>query len=127
MLPSKVRTFYFNYNGDLRQYEGTFTVLANLNIGQRHALALEKNRLLGNLQNPTDDLVGYSLILAELRTKIIDGPDWWKESQGGSLLEEEGVLVELFKSIQKAEQEWKEELKSKAQPQKSSQETEKKE
>lgn len=115
-LPNKEKTFHFTYEGELKKYEGTFTILAHLNIGQKHALALEKTKLLGSYANPTDDLAGYAIVLANLRIKIVDGPEWWKQSQGGMLIEDEGALVALYSEIQKAEAEWLEELKKKAQP-----------
>lgn len=115
-LPSKERTINFSFDGDIKSYDGIFTVLAHLNVGQKHALSLEKTRLLGNYSNPTDDLAGFAIILANLRAKIVDGPEWWKQSAGGSSIEEEEVLVALYQEIQKAEVEWKEELKKKSQP-----------
>jgi hypothetical protein len=113
-LPSKERTFDFSYQGTVKKYEGTFTVLAHLNVGQKHALALEKTRLLGNYSNPTDDLAGFAIVLANLRIKIIDGPEWWKQSQGGLTIEDEDALVALYREVQKAEEEWIKELKKKA-------------
>lgn len=114
-LPNKEKTFDFEYQGDLKKYDGTFTVLAHLNVGQKHALSLEKTRLLGNYANPTDDLAGFAIILANLRIKIVDGPEWWKQSQGGSTIEDEDALVALYREVQKAEAEWKEDLKKKTQ------------
>lgn len=115
-LPNKEKTFTFEYQGDLKKYEGVFTVLAHLNVGQKYALSLEKTRLLANYANPTDDLAGFSVVLATLRTKIIDSPEWWKQSQGGATIEDEEALVALYKEVQKAEDQWREELKKKTQP-----------
>jgi len=116
-LLTKERTVDISCTGEVtgKKYEGSFTVLCSLNIGQRHALALEKTRLLGNHSNPTDDLIGLSVILANLRIKVVDGPEWWKQSKGGSTLEDEEVIVTLFEKIQEAERLWKDSLKQKAQ------------
>ena len=116
-LPSKERTFDVDCTGEItgKRYEGTFTVLCSLNIGQKHALALEKTRLLGNYSSPTEDLISLSVILANLRVKIVDGPEWWKQSRGGSSLEDEEVIVTLYEKISEAERTWKETLKQKAQ------------
>jgi hypothetical protein len=115
-LPSKEKTFDFDYTAELtnKRYDGRFTVLCSLNIGQKHAMALEKTRLLGSYQNPTDDLFGFAIILSNLRAKIIDGPEWWKQSRGGSTIEDEDVLVQLYNKVQEAESQWKENLRQKA-------------
>lgn len=117
-LPSKERTFDFEHVGEDtgKKYEGRFTVLCVLNVGQKHALGLEKTRLLGNYANPTDDLAGLAIILANLRAKIVDAPEWWKQSNGGSILDDESVIVALYRKVQEAEFQWKEDLKKKAQP-----------
>jgi hypothetical protein len=116
-LPSKERTFDFEHVGEDtgKKYDGRFTVLCSLNIGQKHALELEKTRLLGNYANPTDGLAGLSIILANLRAKIVDAPEWWKQSNGGASVEDESALVVLYRKVQEAEFEWKEELKKKTQ------------
>lgn len=118
-LPSKEKTFDFEHVGETtgKEYKGRFTVLCVLNVGQKHALSLEKTRLLGNYQNPTDDLAGLAIILANLRAKVVEAPEWWKQSQGGVLIEDEDALVVLYRKIQEAEFEWKEELKKKTQKQ----------
>jgi len=118
-LPSKEKTFDFQHTGETtgKEYTGRFTVLCVLNVGQKHALSLEKTRLLGNYQNPTDDLAGLAIILANLRAKVVEAPEWWKQSQGGALIEDEDALVVLYRKIQEAEFEWKEELKKKTQKQ----------
>lgn len=115
-LPLKEKTFEFDHVGEDtgKEYKGKFTVLATLTVGQKHALALEKTRLLGNYANPTDDLAGLAIILANLRAKIIDAPEWWKQSAGGANVEDESALVVLYRQVQEAELEWKEELKKKA-------------
>lgn len=116
-LPSKEKTFDFDHVGEDtgKKYEGRFTVLCVLNVGQKHALALEKTRLMGNYANPTDDLSGFATILANLRAKIVDAPEWWKQSNGGSIIDDESALVVLYRKVQEAEFEWKEELKKKSQ------------
>jgi hypothetical protein len=117
-LPSKEKTFDFEHVGDTtgKKYDGRFTTLCVLNVGQKHSLALEKTRLLGNYPNPTDDLAGLAIILANLRAKILDGPEWFKQSNGGAFLEDEDVIVALYRKVQEAEIQWKEDLKKKAQP-----------
>lgn len=116
-LPSKEKTFSFEHTGETtgKKYDGQFTVLCVLNVGQKHALALEKTRLMGNYPNPTDDLAGFAVILANLRAKIVNAPEWWNQSGGGAVIDDEDVLVILYRKITEAETEWKEDLKKKTQ------------
>jgi hypothetical protein len=117
-LPLKEKTFDFEHVGETtgKEYKGRFTVLCVLNVGQKHGLALEKTRLLGNYPNPTDDLAGLAIILANLRAKVLDAPEWWKQSNGGANLDDEDALVVLYRKVQEAEFQWKEDLKKKTQP-----------
>jgi len=116
-LPNKEHVFDFQHTGidTGKKYEGRFTVLCVLNMGQKHKLELEKTRLLGNYQNPTDGLLGMAIILATLRTKIVDAPEWWKQSVGGTLIEDEDALVALFDKVAAAEEEWRQKMKEKSQ------------
>lgn len=116
-LPSKERTFEFSYSGQAtgKKYEGRFTVLCLLNVGQKHLMALEETRLLGNYTNPTPDLEGIAAILSNLRAKIVDAPEWWKQSSGGNILDDEDVLIELYRKIRECEAQWKTDLMEKAQ------------
>lgn len=116
-LPLKEKTFEFDHVGEDtgKEYKGRFTVLCTLTVGQKHSLALEKTRLLGNYANPTDDLAGLAIILANLRAKIVEAPEWWKQSQGGANIDDESALVVLYRQVQEAEFQWKEDLKKKTQ------------
>lgn len=111
-LPKTESVFDFDFISDMGQrYEGRFTVLAVLDLGQKHRLELEKTRLLGNYQNPSDGLVAISTVLASLRTKIVDAPEWWKQSNGGFNLLEEDLIMALYKKVLESEEEWKLKLK----------------
>jgi hypothetical protein len=115
-LPNKESVFDFEHTGELteKKYEGRFTVLCLLDMGQKHRLELEKTRLLGNYTNPTDGLAGIAIILATLRSKVVDGPEWWKQSGGGFNIQDEDTVVALYDKVQAAEVEWREKLKEKA-------------
>jgi hypothetical protein len=116
-LPSKEKTFTFEHIGEDtgKKYDGQFTVRCVLNVGQKHAMALEKTRLMGNYPNPTDDLAGFAVILANLRAKIITAPEWWNQSSAGATIDDEDALVVLYRKITEAEIEWKDDLKKKSQ------------
>jgi len=121
-LPNKQKTFEFDHIGESgKKYDGKFTVLCSLNVGQRVLLAQEKTRILGGHANPTDDLSGFAIILANLRAKIVEGPTWWQQSNGGNLIDDEDAVVALFRKLDEAELAWKDDLKKKAEQAQNSQ------
>lgn len=117
-LPNNESVFDIDVTGDttLKEYKGQFTCLCVLTMGQKHAMQLEKSRLLGSYANPTDDLIGIAVIFSNLRQKLVDGPEWWKQSVGGATIKDENVLVEIYEKIQKAENEWRQKVKDLAAP-----------
>jgi len=117
-LPKNESQFEVDVLGDTtyKKYDGQFTVRCILTMGQKHAMELEKSRLLGSYPNPSADLVGLAEIFANLRAKVIDGPEWWKQSQGGSLIKDENALVILYNKVLDAEDEWKMKVKELAAP-----------
>ena len=114
-LPSTQTVIDFEFTSDLgKKYEGQFTINCLLNMRQKHLLELEKTRLLGNYPNPTDELAGISVILANLRNRIVDGPPWWTQSDGGYNIPDIDALTKLYDEVLKAESEWRIKLKEKA-------------
>ena len=113
-LPKNERTFDFNAVGDNfgKAYNGTFTVRCVLNIFERRLLELEKSKLRSDIVNPTPDLIALTTILANLRLRVKEAPEWWKQSNGGDNMEEENVLVELFDKVMEQETLWRKNLKS---------------
>lgn len=112
-LPSKELVFEFEHIGQTteKKYEGRFTVLGLLDIGQKHRLELEKTKLMGNYLNPTDGLAGLAIILANLRVKLVDGPEWWKQSNGGYSIQDEDVVIALYEKVVASEAEWRQKMK----------------
>lgn len=108
-LPSRESAFDFEHVGadTGKKYDGQFKVLCLLDMGQKHRLELEKTRLMGNYANPTDGLAGLAVILATLRVRIIDAPEWWKQSGGGFGIQDEDALVALYDKVLGAESEWR--------------------
>lgn len=116
-LPKNEATFDFKEVGETtgKSYDGRFTCLCVLNMGKKHQLELEKTRLMSDFVNPTDGLYGIATILANLRVKLTDSPNWWKQSNGGLDIEDEDVLVKLYQVVLTKETEWREAVKKKAQ------------
>jgi hypothetical protein len=117
-LPKNEAVFEVDIQGDttFKQYKGQFTCRCVLTMGQKHAMELEKSRLLGSFANPTGELVGMATIFASLRAKLTDGPEWWKQSVGGVTISDENILLELFNKLEKAEIEWRQKVKELANP-----------
>lgn len=114
-LPTNEVVFDFDFTSDLgKKYDGQFTVRCLLNMRQKHLLELEKTRLLGNYSNPTDELAGISIILATLRARIANAPEWWKQSDGGFNITDVDTLSALYDKVLATEVEWRTKLKEKA-------------
>ena len=118
-LPKNESIFDIDIVGDttFKRYQGQFTVRCVLSAGQRHSMELEKSRLMGTSPQPTDALIGLSEVLGTLRTKIVEAPEWWKQSFGGSNLSDENVLMELYAKIAEEENKWRQKVKEVANPQ----------
>lgn len=113
-LPKKEHIFDFDHTDDEgKRYDGRFTCKCALNIGEKHAVELEKTRLQGNYANPTDTLAGISQVLANLRIRIVDAPTWWQQSDGGSNLDEV-TLMALYSKVTEGDRLWREKLDKKA-------------
>jgi len=114
-LPKKERTFSFSYvsQDSGTAYEGTFTIKCKLNVAEKYQLELEKSRLISDMANPTNGLMGMAIALSTLRTKIVDGPNWWTQGRGISI-EDEDALVTLFDKVEEESLNWRKELEEKA-------------
>ena len=113
-LPANQSTFDFDFTSELgKKFDGRFTVVCLLDVRTKHRLELEKTRLMGNYPNPTDELAGIAVILANLRARIVDGPSWWTQSDGGYNLTDLDALTALYEKVLDAEAEWRTKLKEK--------------
>jgi len=113
-LPITQSVFDFEITSELgKKYDGQFAVHCVLSMRQKHALELEKTRLLGNFASPTDELAGIAVILSNLRARIITGPSWWEQSDGGYNIADIDVLTALYNRVIQAETEWRNKLKEK--------------
>jgi hypothetical protein len=115
-LPKNEASFDFDYVGATtgKKYDGQFTVVCMLNMARKHALEIEKTRLMADFQNPTDGLFGLAVVLANLRVRIVEAPEWWKQSKGGFDILDEDALVALYDKVIDQEAKWRESLKAKA-------------
>ena len=114
-LPTNQSVFDFDFTSEIgNKFQGQFTVLCVLDMKAKHRLELEKTRLMGNYSNPTDELAGSAIMLATLRIRITDAPEWWKQSDGGYNISDFDTLTALYDKVMTAEAEWRSKLKEKA-------------
>jgi hypothetical protein len=116
LLPKKEYTFVFEYEDEmLTKWEGTFLVKTKLTISEIHKMELERSRLLGNAETPSNVLIDISYALPYIKARVIDGPEWYMKNKGSDL-EDIGILYLLFDKVVEAEKKWKEELMEKIKP-----------
>lgn len=115
-LPKNEETFEFKEVGDTtgHVYEGKFTVMCVLNMAGKHSLELEKTRLMADYANPSRGLAGIAISLATVRAKILDAPSWWDNSDGGSLIIDENVVLALYDKCNQVEANWRKQLREQA-------------
>lgn len=115
-LPKNEKSFVLDHTGETtgRKYQGTFTVKCMLSLADKRALEIEKTKLSADLNNPSNELSAIATIIAHLRVKVVDAPDWFKQSIRNLDLLDEDAFVEVYdKCFQKSE-EWLSELKAKS-------------
>ena len=110
----------FSVEGEVtgHKYEGQFTTKCVLSVSDKRVLEIEQSRLSMDLLNPTDNLVAISRVVANLRVRIQDAPDWFDQIIGNLDILDDNVIFELYSKCLDASNEWRDELKKKAAPQK---------
>lgn len=112
-LPKNEKTFQFDKVGEVTgfEYRGQFTVKCALSLADKRLIEIEKSRLSMDLQNPTANLDAISRLVANLRVRVISGPEWFNQQvQSMSILDEE-IVFEVYSLCLKASDEWMKELK----------------
>lgn len=115
-LPKNEKTFMFDKVGEITnfRYEGQFVVKCALSLADKRLIEIEKSRLSMDLQNPTANLDALSRLIANLRVRVISGPEWFNQQvQSMSILDEE-IVFEVYSQCLKASDEWLKELKQAA-------------
>jgi hypothetical protein len=115
-LPKNERSFTVEAVGDTsgHKYEGIFTVKCVLSMQDKHRLELEKTRLLSDFMNPTSQLQAIAVIMANVRARVIQSPEWWRQSDFGNKILDENVIVAIYDKAMEAEDEWKADIAKKA-------------
>jgi hypothetical protein len=81
-------------------YNGKFLVKMVL-TRRENFIADERRRMIvgTNPLGVAPSLNGEAYMLGQLFVRILEGPKWWKDSDGGLDLEDENVIGELYRLI----------------------------
>lgn len=114
-LPKNESGFDFSHVGEVsgKKYEGQFTVKCMLNLADKRIMEIEKSRLTADLQNPTGNLSALGAVVANLRVRIIDGPDWYNQIIMSLDTLDEELIFELYAECLKKSDEWRKSVKEK--------------
>lgn len=117
-LPKNEKSFMFSVEGEVtgHKYEGQFSVKCVLSMADKRILEIEQSRLAMDLLNPTDNLVAIARVVANLRVRVQDAPDWFDQIIANLDILDDNVIFELYSKCLECSSEWVKELKQKSQP-----------
>lgn len=115
-LPKNEKSFLFSKEGEItgHKYDGQFTVKCVLTLADKRILELEQSRLMGDMGNPSDNLKIIAKVIANLRVRIIDAPDWFEQIISNLDIIDENIIFELYGECLKISNDWIEEVRGKA-------------
>lgn len=115
-LPKNEKSFEINLVGEAtgKKYEGTFTVKCILNLSDKRRLEIERSKLSADVANPSDNLSAISGVVANLRVRVVDAPEWFKQSINTLDFLDEEVLFDIFTKCMEKSEEWSSEVKRKS-------------
>jgi hypothetical protein len=114
-LPKNEKTFSIDIVGDTsgQQFAGQFSAKCVLNLAEKRSKELEKTRLLADSANPSNGLSALAEVLAQIRAKLTQWPDWWANLGHGADMLDENVVIHLYDKLSELETEWRNEIKKK--------------
>lgn len=112
-LPKNEKTFMFSKIGETTgiKYEGQFVVKCALSLADKRLIEIEKSRLSADLTNPSGNLDAISRVIANLRVRIISGPEWYNQQVSTMNILDEEIVFDVYGESLKASEEWIKELK----------------
>lgn len=112
-LPKNEKSFMFEKVGEITgyKYDGQFVVKCALSLADKRAIEIEKSRISMDLMNPTGNLDAISRLIANLRVRVISGPEWFNQQVNTMQILDEEVAFEVYSLCLKASEEWIKELK----------------
>jgi hypothetical protein len=114
-LPKNESNFQLEHEGETtgHKYEGRFTIKCVLSLSDKRTVELEQTRLNMDTQNPTVDLSAISRVVANLRVRVKDSPDWFKQAISTLDIIDEDVIFEVYGKCLEKEREWRDSIKKK--------------
>jgi hypothetical protein len=98
-----------------KPFFGSFTVKTVLTRGDRFIADQRRRELLGpNSQDALPDLQLEAFMHGQLMVRVVESPEWWRQSDYGRNIEDANVIVELFNLVREKEDQAKEDLKKSA-------------
>ena len=82
---------------------------AKQRLSHRDKLYRDERRraLLGTKSDEAPEWVQkYAEVFSQLDVRLIEAPSWWKDSAAGLDLEDDNVIVEVYKSAMKVEEDY---------------------
>lgn len=112
-LPKNEKTFHFSKEGEITgfKYEGQFTVKCALSLADKRLIEIEKSRLSVDLMNPTGNLDAISRLIANLRVRVLNGPEWFNQQINTMSILDENIVFEVYSECLKASEDWIKDLK----------------
>ena len=110
-LPSMQHAFHLSVKGsDTGQsYDGDF-IYQRPNYSQKANAAKLTAKLNGDLISIDDTIKFVNSILGHLKFTLIECPDWWEKSNYGLDLFDDNVILAIFKTTEKFEEDWHNEV-----------------
>ena len=99
MAKENEESFTVNINGSKTgtNYAGKFRARVWLSFGEELARDNLRRSLLGPATGtPAPGVVNVADVLSDLGIRIIEGPSWWQESNGGANILDSEVISELW-------------------------------
>lgn len=111
-IPDIIRPVYLQTVGETtkQKYFGTFRIKVILTQRERLLVEREYSALLPSDKGASEENKLRAAVLAELSVRVVESPDWWKNSDYGRELLDSQPLWDLMVSIDKERNAWQEEL-----------------
>lgn len=99
------------------EFVGKFKARKVLNHAQQLEVDRIRRDLLGSSSNPdaaSPRAANAAMIFAELAVRLVDAPNWWKESGNGTDLYDDNVVASVYQEAMKAQNDHLKAVKARA-------------
>ena len=116
-IPDYIRTVVLDCDGEVTKsrWIGTFRIKAILSHADTFAIERMYSKMLPAGTTPTEEMKVRAAVIAELSTRIVEGPDWWNSTRHGQLMVDSEPLYKLAVKCKEENDKWNAELNSASQ------------